>query len=248
MLAQRFLGIGAQKAGTTWLHYYFMGHPQIAVSNVKELHYFDVKYCPDACGHFLAQRKRVLSGAIKLNPKNQDLYPMHYKASLKESVARLVEITEAQDDKAYWDFIQQQATSETLAYGEFTPSYSLIEAEDWHEVATNNPNTKIIFVMRDPLDRLFSAAKMEVRDHHCDELETAFFKVITDPEHLKRSYYHKVIEGVEAAFGRENVFIAFYEALFNDVTIWRLTQFLGVDFVWPRYNRSVNASPGFWSI
>jgi hypothetical protein len=39
-----FLGIGAQKAGTTWLHSNFRAHPQIYIPSKKELHYFDNHY------------------------------------------------------------------------------------------------------------------------------------------------------------------------------------------------------------
>ena len=38
-----FLGIGAQKAGTTWLHRSLQAHPQIWMPREKELHYFDEK-------------------------------------------------------------------------------------------------------------------------------------------------------------------------------------------------------------
>ena len=38
-----FLGIGAQKAGTTWLYENLKQHPEIYLSDQKELHYFDKK-------------------------------------------------------------------------------------------------------------------------------------------------------------------------------------------------------------
>ena len=37
----RFLGIGAQKSGTTWLHANLSRHPSIFLPETKELHYFD---------------------------------------------------------------------------------------------------------------------------------------------------------------------------------------------------------------
>lgn len=39
-----FLIIGAQKAGTTSLHYYLSQHPSVAMSSLKEVHYFDSNY------------------------------------------------------------------------------------------------------------------------------------------------------------------------------------------------------------
>lgn len=39
-----FLIIGAQKSGTSSLLYYLGQHPEIAIPDIKEIHYFDVKY------------------------------------------------------------------------------------------------------------------------------------------------------------------------------------------------------------
>ncbi len=36
-----FLGIGAQRAGTTWLYRCLQRHPQLYLPGTKELHYFD---------------------------------------------------------------------------------------------------------------------------------------------------------------------------------------------------------------
>ena len=36
-----FLGIGAQKAGTTWIYHQLAGHPQVAFPAGKEVHFWD---------------------------------------------------------------------------------------------------------------------------------------------------------------------------------------------------------------
>src|SRR5258708_2254702 len=36
-----FIGIGVMKAATTWLWHQLYAHPQVALLNQKELHYFD---------------------------------------------------------------------------------------------------------------------------------------------------------------------------------------------------------------
>ena len=43
-----FLGIGAQKCGTTWLYRQMSRHPQIAFPRDKEVHYWDMSPHPDA--------------------------------------------------------------------------------------------------------------------------------------------------------------------------------------------------------
>ena len=37
-----FLGIGAQKAGTKWLYDQLIPHPQVYLTPIKEIHYWDV--------------------------------------------------------------------------------------------------------------------------------------------------------------------------------------------------------------
>ncbi|MBL0318832.1 MAG: sulfotransferase [Alphaproteobacteria bacterium] len=39
-----FLGIGAQKAGTTWVHHHLSLHPQIRFPGGKEIHYWDKQF------------------------------------------------------------------------------------------------------------------------------------------------------------------------------------------------------------
>src|SRR5215210_2387932 len=63
-----FLVIGAQRAGTTWLHRVLRQHPKLWLPPVKELHYFDkldtMRTILDA-----KERRRVrLNGLLSLNP------------------------------------------------------------------------------------------------------------------------------------------------------------------------------------
>lgn len=42
-----FLGIGAQKAGTTWLYHQLCRHPEVSFPGGKEIHYWDLQADPD---------------------------------------------------------------------------------------------------------------------------------------------------------------------------------------------------------
>src|SRR5688572_28682213 len=57
-----FLGIGAQKAGTTWLYENLRRHTEVFVPATKELHYFDLHYgrlLREYAAHFELGRGRV---------------------------------------------------------------------------------------------------------------------------------------------------------------------------------------------
>lgn len=45
-----FFVLGAQKAGTTWLHKYLSGHPQVSMGPVKEYSYFGYFHRPFTSG------------------------------------------------------------------------------------------------------------------------------------------------------------------------------------------------------
>ncbi len=46
-----FLGIGAQKSGTTWLHTQLAAHPDLLLPEEKELHYFDWNFHHPLAGY-----------------------------------------------------------------------------------------------------------------------------------------------------------------------------------------------------
>ena len=43
----RVVCIGAQKAGTSWLHHQLNEHPKIWTTPFKEVHYFNARHCPE---------------------------------------------------------------------------------------------------------------------------------------------------------------------------------------------------------
>jgi hypothetical protein len=57
------VGVGAQKAGTTWLFDYLGRHPDVAMSPIKELHYFDQIFRPELCGMLGARLQQTDLGS-----------------------------------------------------------------------------------------------------------------------------------------------------------------------------------------
>jgi hypothetical protein len=57
-----FLGIGAAKTGTTWLHHNLRAHPELYLPDVKEVHYFDSRWHrPPSwyAGHFVGGEGKI---------------------------------------------------------------------------------------------------------------------------------------------------------------------------------------------
>ena len=71
-----FVGIGAQKAATSWLVDYLKGHPQVGFSPIKELHYFDAEYCPDHCGSYhgkMVSRLAKTASTAPIDPSGETM-------------------------------------------------------------------------------------------------------------------------------------------------------------------------------
>lgn len=77
-----FLCIGAQKAGTTWLHTNLTQQKDLWLPPIKEIHYFDYRenYFPLALkdqlfGNHPRNRRwrRIAKNRLKLNLKNPDI-------------------------------------------------------------------------------------------------------------------------------------------------------------------------------
>ena len=117
--------------------------------------------------------------------------------------------------------------------GEITPAYSMLSLATIREIKAINPNLKIILLLRNPIERAWSMAVMDIIQR-CDEPLTAndWNRVHA---HLKssasraRGNYSKILKRWWAEFGDDSVFVGFYEEIEKCPAqfIERLILFLG---------------------
>jgi hypothetical protein len=127
-----FLGIGAARSASTWLHQRLSLHPDICLPKRKELNFFDIPesegvhcYGPD------------LKGPLAMAMRPDD--PAHwrwYRGHFARCGARLA--------------------------GEFTPDYSLLDLERIALVKDCLPDLKLIFAVRNPVARAWSSVRKEL--------------------------------------------------------------------------------------
>lgn len=96
----RFLGIGAQRAATTWIYEVLRAHPQTYLPDTKEIHFFDENYSKGLewyLEHFREAKPGSFGGEITPNYLNQpdaaariarDLPDVRLFAILREPVSR----------------------------------------------------------------------------------------------------------------------------------------------------------------
>jgi hypothetical protein len=155
-----FIGIGAQKAGTTWLHRMLERHPEIWMPPVKELHYFDRAHA--------VHRSHLQSGPTPLDEARMEGVLRLIERVLKsrdtvseklEKVQCLSVIGNAQLTDEWYGRIFQAAPKSALC-GEITPEYALLPEQGVEHVLRLQPRIKMIYMMRDPIDRTWSALCM----------------------------------------------------------------------------------------
>lgn len=179
-----FLGIGAQKAGTTWLYAQLVRHPDI-VMPAKEVHFWDV------------WRHRGLGWYASLFPHK--------------------------------DKVQ----------GEITPSYAFLPIERIREVHAMNPNLRILFIKRDPKERAWSHALMELA-RQGRKVETTpdawFVKHFRSEISRRRGDYAACLAQWREVFPAEQLLVLEYHDIAQDPRklLERCARHIGVDPVFFR--------------
>ena len=231
-----FLGIGAQKAGTTWLWQMLRGHPQVWLPPRKELHYFD-RALTYPSPSFLATDhplRRWLSRA----PHDRECRVKcwrHVRRHVREGDWAALRwdlryYFGTFDDRWYLSLFDQGAGR---VRGEITPSYSILEASDVARIARLVPTLKIMFLLRNPVDRAWSQIRFDWTRGasqgigNLEELR-AF---IESPMQALRSDYLRTLDIWGASFPRTQMHIDFYDdiALQPAEMLTRILTFLEID-------------------
>jgi hypothetical protein len=228
MPAPDFLVIGAQKCGTTWLYSCLRKHPGCYLPPKKELHYFD--------------RSSFYPSSNKLSVKSpfNRLLNLSLFKNVKKDVSRITSpgrlkwylkfhLGVYNDD---WYKSLFNAKSEFQVSGEVTPAYSMLEKEDIQKVHLMNPDMKIIFIMRNPIERDWSAFKMRVRKHNLnfemvkDKYVYNFFDLFSS-----KGDYLSTIKNWKSIFPTEQLFWGYYDDIERDPKnfLQRVFDFLCLD-------------------
>ncbi|MEN6541509.1 sulfotransferase [Parvibaculum sp.] len=231
------LGIGAQKAGTTWLAEYLDSRPEVFMAPLMEMHYFDAQYVPGLRADVDALFKRKESILVR-----QQIWP---SARRKKRLEHLRARMRMNDDAAYVSYFERYVPAECTHFGEITPEYALLPREVFENIRRYFPRIKVVYLMRDPVDRFYSQLRMNMRAGRVQDgrEEELFISFLNEPRYFDKTYYHETLSIVRSVFDSDEIHIAFYEELFGDAEMSRLCDFLGLAFVPGAYDKKANAAP-----
>jgi hypothetical protein len=240
-----FLVIGAARSGTTWLYHRLKMHKNIFVPPVKEIHFFDIQYVLPVY-HWVRLRRYILH-IRKFSEYflNKDKVSDEPKLWLLGWGLRYFLYPKTLDWYRRLFFDQRNRIS-----GELTPAYALLAERELKMLKGLNSDLKVIFQMRDPIERAWSQTVMHLKLHqregaydlYKDEIRRVIFK----KEVLDRSDYMKTINQWGSVFNEENILYQFYDEIRDNPTdlLTRLFDFLQVDHSESALNESVSAKIG----
>jgi hypothetical protein len=177
-----FLGIGAQKAGTSWLYEKLSLHPEIAFPGGKEVHFWDKK--------------------IKLGI---EWYRSRFSGHKFDG----------------------------KVCGEITPAYSILPIETIRQCHANFPDLRLIYLLRNPVERAWSSAKMALDRAEMSIHEASdqwFIDHFKSRGSMMRGDYQTCIQNWLSCYRREQLLVCFFEELLGapELFLKKCFQHIGV--------------------
>ena len=229
--------IGAQKAGTTWLADYLRQHPQVHLPPVKEIHFFDARFAPKWCAKYEDEMLDDLKAEVeRLTIKTCADPGIQHK--LTALLLRLRMIASPSD---YIRFMHWGSGDKPVLF-EATPDYTMLPREGFQAMQNIYPDTRIIFLLRNPADRFLSSMRFNKTHLPTFDIEGRWRELMQREDFRLLTDYGRTIREAVSVFGREKLHLEFYERLFDQDAVDRICAFCGIEARPADLGRRSNAS------
>ena len=233
--------IGATKAGTSWVHDYLSSHPQVSLRAIKEMHYFDAL---DLGFGWVANNLRA---GMARDLERLAALPLDFSERrewLEQRVSDATDILDLLasgqvDFDAYLSYLRKDA-GEARVVGDVTPGYALLSEERLSEIAKMSPDVRVLFIMRDPVDRLWSHVRMIAKRQlkAGEDITKKARRILNrtmrhgeNDDITARGDYPVIVEKLRRAVPEEKLCCTFAENLISETGVKDLCKFLGIDYV-----------------
>jgi len=229
------LGVGAQKAGTTWLHAYLESLPEVNLGFMKEYHVFDQKHVKDTT----PGRKKRIENYL-------DSFFGSDSLSLRHKFRR--------NHKHYFSYFRKLVDSSDQVFitGDITPSYAALPVKVLRYIKSslekNGFRVRVVFLMRDPVarcvsaNRMYSSPRLLGSPGDADLEAELLVKKYQQTRFQIRTRYDQTITNLEQVFTPDELYLGFYEELFSDKAIAEICSFLELPFRPGNYEQVVHGS------
>jgi len=237
------LGVGAMKAGTTWLHDYLAASPQCEPGVRKEYHVFDsldLDHEPYVLKRLVDKARGSLDEVAEGRPTDPTF---------------LVQSAMIADEDVYFDYFTGlfSRSPDTRLTLDITPGYARLSVGRLASIrdAFEERGVRAVaaFLMRDPVERIWSQVRMQKRrrpEHNPGTAEELVGQRYAHPTYAERTRYETTVPHVDEVFGDAS-YLGFYEELFDPATTERelraLCGLTGIDYREPDLDAQFNVSP-----
>lgn len=241
-----FVCIGAQKAGTTWLARMLETHPDLFLTPVKEIHYFD--HVAGLTEHLSGKRRRS-----RYRKYHQRLWTQWHRFGHHRAQWRWYHTyIRSPIDDAWYASLFRHRGSRRFA-GEVTPEYAIIGRDGFAHLRRLAPDARILFIMRNPVARTWSQVLHQCRSRGLDATKLTTEQVVAmvdEPRFKELGDYIATLDALFAVFPPEQIMTMFYEEMHADrlATLQKVCSFIGIAFapdyftaLGRRFNRSQDA-------
>ena len=151
-----FLGVGAMKAGTTWLYALLERHPDLFFSFEKEIHYY---YHIHGDSSVLSDERRMTN----VRDKYARVDPSRNHASGLRNRLRWAAnyLDNPIDDLWYRNLFLFRRQQKYCC--DFSNLYALLSEQAWRHVMASTENLRVLYTLRDPIKRLWSHVKFHLQ-------------------------------------------------------------------------------------
>ena len=238
------LCVGCQKGGTTWLANNLRRHNRVDLGFTKEYHVFDALYVEECRWFYTSKIDRL---------KEPDFPPDGQNELIGNFLTHVSFLIDPEKYFDYFDYIHYKVKGKIQLVCDITPSYCALPTEALKHIKRGLEHrgfkVKVLFIIRDPLDRIWSAVRMYHRRMRRQNPEAiipsesiAVQNRYSSPLVAIRSTYESTIKNLEAVFDRENIYYGIFEKFFNHDSMGRLASFLEIKHFNPDINKKVNNS------
>lgn len=223
--------VGATKAGTSWLYRHLSQHPDCHLRSIKELHYFDMIETGSQKRFLKRLRERI--AALKDALAAGDTRPT-VQRQLRDALAWKDVISAPEDLPAYMAYLADGRGAKPVV-ADITPAYALLPEARLVQMQAVAGDTRFLYLLRDPVSRLWSQARMLATRKQGDEEFAPRARAALEGmlEAIRnglpdREDYIGAITRLRAAIRPERLLILLQDEMMTAPGLSRLHAFLGI--------------------
>lgn len=215
------LGVGAQKSGTTWLYGQLAKHPEVEFGWKKELNFWGSLWDKNLADRKPKRLRHRLRNKFYHFPNGKRIphYPLFTSWLAKE----------------YFDELRRVVAEGTRVVGDVTPHYAAISSQGFDTIkkhaAKNGFSPRVLFIMRDPVERVISGvmhSNRRLKNPTNEQLVELVSQTYRTYPVEARTRYDKTIQNLESVFSPEQIHYLFFEELFTNESMSKIEKWLDI--------------------